>query len=277
MIKKLLSILTIFSGFTTFSQTTYTFTTAGATADQGPTQAQINTAYAATNLSGSVTIGAFQGIQQFTVPVAGIYSIEAWGAGVNGGFGAKIAGTFSFTAAQVLYMAVGQQAPTSAGGHGGTFVGTGSSLATSTAVIVAGGGGGNGGVTGVSQNSATFVTGGNPGDVGFGGTGGNGGQCNTNNTNYGGGGGGGYLSDGTNTSLYSNPGTGFINGATGGQYGSSFANTTGGYGGGGSGHTGLEPGGGGGYSGGGGGGATNSSSTGIGGGNRFGVPTFEWT
>src|SRR4051812_24380800 len=73
-----------------FSQTTYTFTNAGATGDQGPTQAQVNTAYTLTSLSGSVTISPSQGIQKFIVPTAGIYSIQAWGAGVNGGFGAKI-------------------------------------------------------------------------------------------------------------------------------------------------------------------------------------------
>jgi hypothetical protein len=253
-----------------FSQNTYTFTNAGATGDQGPTQALINTAYSSTSLNGSVTINPSQGIQRFVVPVAGVYSIQAWGAGVNSGFGAKIGGTFNFTTGQVLYIAVGQQANTSAGGHGGTFIGTGASLASSTPVIVAGGGGGNGGSTGVLQNSATYATAGNPGNVGFGGSNGNGGQCNTNNTTYGGGGGGGYLGNGVNTSSFSMPGTSFINGATGGQIGGSFANTTGGFGGGGSGHTGLEPGGGGGYSGGGGGGAPNNSSTGIGGGNRMG-------
>ncbi len=252
------------------AQATYTFSTAGATGRTGPTQAQVNTAYTSTNLSGSVTIGAFQGIQQFTIPVAGIYSITAMGAGVNGGFGAKLSGTFNFPQGQVLYVAVGQQALTSAGGHGGSFVSTGASVGTSTPLIVAGGGGGNGGVTGVPQNSAAYTTSGNPGDVGFGGINGFGGQCNTNNSTYGGGGGGGFYGDGVNTSQYSLPGSGFINGAAGGDIGSSFANTTGGFGGGGSGHTGLEPGGGGGYSGGGGGGANNQSSTGVGSGNRFG-------
>src|SRR6185312_13248572 len=116
------------------AQTTYTFTCAGATGETGPTQAQINTAYAATNLSGSVTINAFQGIQEFNIP-AGTYSVEAWGAGVNGGFGAKLGGTFNFTTAQKLYIAVGQQANSSAGGNGGTFVSTGTSVATSTPLL----------------------------------------------------------------------------------------------------------------------------------------------
>ena len=38
-----------------FAQFTYTFTNAGATGETGPTQAQINSAYASTNLNGAVT------------------------------------------------------------------------------------------------------------------------------------------------------------------------------------------------------------------------------
>ena len=96
-----------------FSQTSYTFTSAGAIGETGPTQSQINTAYTSTSLNGSVTINAFQGIQEFIIP-AGSYSIEAWGAGINGGFGAKLGGTFNFPISQKLYIAVGQQASASA-------------------------------------------------------------------------------------------------------------------------------------------------------------------
>ena len=55
------------------------FTNAGATGRFGPTQAQVNAAYTGTDLDGRVTINT-QGIQEWTVPFSGIYSIEAWGA-----------------------------------------------------------------------------------------------------------------------------------------------------------------------------------------------------
>ena len=48
-------------------QVTYSFATCGVTGSVGPTQAQVNTFYATSNLNGSVTISG-QGIQQFTVP-----------------------------------------------------------------------------------------------------------------------------------------------------------------------------------------------------------------
>ena len=55
------------------------FTNAGATGRFGPTQTQVDAAYAGTDLDGRVTINT-QGIQEWTVPFSGIYSIEAWGA-----------------------------------------------------------------------------------------------------------------------------------------------------------------------------------------------------
>ena len=55
------------------------FTNAGATGRFGPTQAQVNAAYTGTDLDGRVTINT-QGIQEWTVPFSGVYSIEAWGA-----------------------------------------------------------------------------------------------------------------------------------------------------------------------------------------------------
>ena len=48
------------------SNGTYTFTNAGATGREGPTQAQVNASYAGTNLAGLVTINT-QGIQEWTV------------------------------------------------------------------------------------------------------------------------------------------------------------------------------------------------------------------
>src|SRR5687768_9144893 len=81
------------------SQQSYTFTPAGATGSIGPTQAQVNTAYTLTNLSGSVTV--VQGIQFFTIPLTGLYRIEARGGkgyGTYGGRGAVMIGDFNITA-----------------------------------------------------------------------------------------------------------------------------------------------------------------------------------
>ena len=63
-----------------YAQTTYTFTNAGATGRYGPTQSQVNSTYSSGNsLNGSVTVNT-QGIQEWTVPANGTYTIEVWGA-----------------------------------------------------------------------------------------------------------------------------------------------------------------------------------------------------
>ena len=108
---------TLFSAFFAASimnaQTTYTFTNASAIGNTGPTTPQITAAYLSTNLNGSVTVTS--GIQQFTVPVSGLYKIEAWGAtagsaraGIDGQ-GRKISGQITLTAGTVLNIAVGQK------------------------------------------------------------------------------------------------------------------------------------------------------------------------
>lgn len=77
----------------------YTFTTCGATGINGPTQAQATTAYGSTNLAGSVTVTA--GIQNWSVPVGGLYKIEVYGAkgyGPYAGRGAYMSGEFTFNA-----------------------------------------------------------------------------------------------------------------------------------------------------------------------------------
>ena len=127
------------------AQITYSFTSAGATGRVGPSQGQINSAYASTNLNGAVTSNA--GIQTWTVPVTGPYRIDVYGAsGGNAssysGYGARITGNFTFSAGTVLNILVGQMGSTYApsnsdGGGGGSFVTNGSTL-----LAVAGGGGG---------------------------------------------------------------------------------------------------------------------------------------
>jgi hypothetical protein len=132
------------------AQQTYSFTTAGATGSLGPTQGQVNTAYASTNLNNMVTVLG-NGFQVWTVPTSGMYRIEAYGAqggashgsnpGANGGLGAMMSGDFQLTAGQVFTIVVGQQGGGSGyggGGGGGSYVATGANVP----VCVAGGGGG---------------------------------------------------------------------------------------------------------------------------------------
>ena len=254
------------------AQTSYTFSTAGATGSVGPTQLQVNSAYVSTNLNGSVTVTG-SGIQQFTVPVGGIYRIVS--AGSSGGgtinsFGCRgriVQGEVYLNAGQVLKILVGQKGVTpsiSTGGGGGSYV------VTSTNSLLAVGGGGGGYCTplassspasdGSYSNNGQNYTGSSSG--GTGGTGGNGGNGASGGW---GGGGGGFLSNGT--AALNCGGTGglsFLNGGTGGG---TCNNSVGGFGGGGGTHGNTGGGGGGGgYSGGGGSGQTPSTSSGGGGG-----------
>lgn len=179
----LFSLLICFFGYnlSSFAQT-YTFTNCSATGRLGPTQAQVNTAYTSTNLAGIVTVSG-DGIQQWTVPVSGLYSINAFGAQGGsitspanaGGLGARMQGEFYLTAGAVLNILVGQKGEDlsggNAGGGGGSFVWI---TGQSSPLIVAGGGGGGGysatGVGGVTTTSGTSGT----GATGAAGTNGNG-------------------------------------------------------------------------------------------------------
>lgn len=239
------------------AQQTYTFTPAAATGSAGPTQAMVNSAYAATNLSGSVTVNT-QGIQEFTIPISGNYRIIATGGqgwGTYGGRGASIAGDFSLTAGTVLKIVVGQLAgaPLNSlnqyGGGGGSFV----TYTNNVPLIVAGGGGGSWATSFQANSDGTVVTSGNPGlngaaANGAGGTAGGGGATASSAD-----GGGGLTGNGGGSA----PGLAFVNGAWGG------ANRgQGGFGGGGgtSSWDNQRGGGGGGYSGG--GASAHSSSSG---------------
>ena len=279
-----LLILLAFNCKTTFSQTTYTFTTAGATGQFGPTQAQLNAAYLATNLNGSVTSVA--GIQNFTVPSTGGYRIEAYGAqgGVSWGMGAYIAGDYTLTAGTILKIIVGQAGGTGNSSHGSG--GGGSFIATSTnsALIVAGGGGGRGASSPalVAYSHGTTVTAGqSPPGGGPGGTGGGGGASasgtaggtsvtaggNASGSCWASGGGGFYTDGGLYVSNTLNGGRAFLNGGLGGDISTGCApGSQGGFGGGGG--CGDRGAGGGGFSGGGGG--TNNADGGGGGGSYNG-------
>ena len=268
LLKIALGIVAVVTGLGAFAQTTYTFTNAGATGRTGPTQGQVNTAYTATTLAGAVTINT-QGIQEWTVPVTGPYSIQAFGAqggtgttngGVPGGLGASIYGEVNLTAGQVLKIVVGQigegisygNSNAGGGGGGGSFV----AYSNNTPIIVAGGGGGTGANQGVvniqTHGQATTV----PGisswtsSVATGGSGGYGG--------YDGAGGGGFYTDGANSQTVGYGGQSFVNGALGGAYATSGPYPVGSH----EGHGGFGCGGGVGHAGGGGGGYNGGNGTG---------------
>lgn len=255
-----------------WSQQTFTFTTAGGSGASGPTQLQANTAYAATNLAGSVTVNA--GIQSFTIPNTGTYLIDITGASGGstnatynkyGGLGARMAGEFFLNTGDVLTILVGQQGVNgcgTGGGGGGTYV----VLNGNQLLIAAGGGGGaasdNHGADAVTSTSGTND---NPGGVTPGGTNGGGGSaCNSIGSGSGanhGGGGGGYLGNGA-TSTAPSPGGGGLSFSNGGTGGTGAA--PGGFGGGGGGTScTVGGGGGGGYSGGAGGQQVNYCQTGL--------------
>ena len=264
-----------------YAFTSHTFTNAGATGRTGPTLSTVRTTYtnagatwAATNVNMTTN-----GIQLWTVPVSGTYTIRAVGAagGNPGTFGRgrDIQTTTTLTKGEVIRILVGQQGVAAlsnmGGGGGGTFVVRG----TQTPIIVAGGGGGRGD-TPVNQyvnSNASSATAGNKGgdgggsNNGAGGTNGGGGMASA--VTWGGGGGGGLLTDGTNSppSSQGYGGASFINGGVGG-----FADANNSYGGfGGGGGSPAGGGGGGGYSGGGGG--YDNWATG-GGGGSFGITTL---
>ncbi|HDX9712862.1 glycine-rich protein [Bacillus cereus] len=144
----------------------YSFTTAGAYGNRGPTQDQIEAAYKGTNLEGKVS--SSNGVQYWTVPLTGMYDIEAGGGrgGTNpgtttpmGGFGARIKGSFHLNAGQVLRIIVGQKGTD--GGTGAFAAGGGGASVVSikdadSPMIVAGGGGG------ASTNNIAFSP--EPGD-----------------------------------------------------------------------------------------------------------------
>lgn len=246
---------------------TYNFTNAGVSGMNGPTQGDVNTAYTSTSLDGMVTVTT-QGIQEWTVPVSGNYSIEAigasggnstWSTPRTGGQGAHISGEFNLTAGQVIMIAVGQTGETAAigGGGGATFVVSGGSP-----LIVAGAGGGASsdmdGINASTTENGTMDS----QNIINGGTLGNGGNACVTSQNNGGGGAGFYTNgmDAQPTSgvNWGRGGLSFANGLIGGLPGRLDGACTGdpygGFGGGGSGtcNT-VGGGGGGGYSGGAGG------------------------
>ena len=247
-----------------YNFTSHTFTNAGTTGRTGPTLTSVRTAYSGVSWaqnSSYLDMLNNNGIQLWTVPITGSYTIRAVGAAGGNlgtyGKGRDIQTTTTLTKGEVIRILVGQQGVgpyNTRGGGGGTFVVRG----TQTPIIVAGGGGGRSEtvINEYNNSNASSSTSGNKGgngegsNNGAGGTNGGGGVGAA--LTYGGGGGGGLLTTGGNSPAPTGGygGASFINGGVGGLelfYNGNY----GGFGGGGGSPAGG--GGGGGYSGGGGG------------------------
>jgi hypothetical protein len=154
--------INIVGGEALYSFTSHTFTNAGKTGQYGPTLSQLTTAYSPTwtDYTSNLNVTT-QGIQEWTVPSTGSYTIKAAGAGIvtaSGDFGGvgrafqgiEMQGTFTLSKGVTVRILVGQSGTygtgNSPGGSGGTYV---FYNATDTyPILVAGGGGGFEGSTG---------------------------------------------------------------------------------------------------------------------------------
>ena len=247
----ILTSLIFVPGKTAFAGTTYTFSNAGAQGMNGPTQAQINSTYAATTLSGKVVINT-QGVQEWAPPVSGRYQINIYGASGGGGkIGPGGAGAYlqiqvSLNAGETLSVVVGQKGSDSntaaaypgGSGGGGSFI---YKKSDNSYIAVAGGGGGGAGASAALFSSLSSADGKydtttgttiniSGGFIALGGVGGAGGG-KSNRTDYFGGPGAGVNSDGT--TVFGGEGKSRVNGWIGGYASSCLYPSQGGFGGGG--------------------------------------------
>ena len=262
-----------------YAFTSHVFTPCGATSRTGPGPNACQPLYGTAWASNAAYFSVTAGIQSWTVPLSGLYQIDAYGAqggdypGIStGGLGARARVAVTLSKNAVIQIAVGQRGDGSnAGcGSGASWVMTG----PTAALAVAGGGGGDGynynGFGGLATSDAaaayTFTGGGATTGTSAGGTGGLGGTVDGTTFGHGGAGilGNGRKSGNRNGS----GGFSFANGAAGGDTDNSPL-IYGGFGGGGSGSF-RFGGGGGGYSGGGGG----QIITGVGGGGGGGGGSY---
>ena len=216
-----------------------TFTTGGVTGNYGPTLTQarnglIGVPSPSTWSSTYLQMNSYQGIQQWTVPKTGYYTITCAGGGggdynysLTGGYGAVITILYKLTKGQVVSIVCGQRggftSGASLGGFGGSFV-----FISSQLLVASGGGAGT--VSASSAANASLTTKGNnavgasPGQGGVGpnggygsggspagtngqpGIAGDGGSTSVDEATTGSGGGGGWSS--TSSFLGGNGGTG---------------------------------------------------------------------
>jgi len=265
---------------TLYEFTSHTFTNCAATGSAGPLQASCRSAYSTTWDENNSYFVVTSGIQYWTVPATGTYTINAYGSRCGntsfvgsvqaGGAGARVLTTLDLTKGHVIKILVGQIGGSfayTAGGGGGTYI-YNNTTATPLAVAGGGGGGGSSGGTGFSGVTTSNGGTGHPGYAA--GINGNGSATNANSGwgmsgagifGNGNGSGPGTWQSGANALSFLNGGTG--SGQSGSDPNSACNGAPGGFGGGGGGAC-NGGGGGGGYSGGGpGGGGGGSYAAGI--------------
>ena len=141
---------THYAGSGLYSFSSHTFTNCGATGKNGPTLSNCTSAYSPswTDNTNYFNVPSNAGIQYWTVPSSGTYTIEVWGAqggnsynGTNsGGRGARMRGNFTLTEEEILKILVGQQGGQSngtfyyGGGGGGGSYNNGSNQSNSSGV-----------------------------------------------------------------------------------------------------------------------------------------------
>ena len=263
----------------TLASNTHTFTTCGQTGRVGPTQAQMRAAYSTSWDDVYLSQGAFQGYQDWTVPVSGVYEFTASGAsGYNGsgaggvGRGAVVRGRVTLTKGEIITIAVGQvgAAPASGGVWGGSGGGTFVVRKAGNEPLFIAGGGSAESNAGAGRDGVTTTLGGtSTGGVASGGAAGFGGLSIGGRSAAG----GGFSGAGQNSSSGDLGGGSFV---TGGLTHASNGRTGGfgGFGGAGQsdGNIAGQSGGAGGYSGGGGARTTTGQQSGAGGGSYI-TPT----
>lgn len=160
------------AGPSLYDFTVFNFTNAGATGNVGPTLAGALSSYdssANTWLNNASYYNVTGGVQYWTVPATGSYTVETWGA--NGaassaarvGKGAYVKGTFTLTQGEIIRIAVGQQgignvARLDFPGGGGSFVVRSPYNSNASILTVAGGGAGVSSLGGTFANAAGATT-----------------------------------------------------------------------------------------------------------------------
>ena len=173
-----------FGGAELYTFTSHTFTNCGQTGRYGPSISQCQNTYSSESWTlDAAYFSVSSGLQKWTVPVTGSYSIDAYGArGGRGyhssasgynlpGIGVRMTGTFSLTKNDVIWIGVGQKgfgkndgsastypyAP-GAGGGGSFIVKASPSSATESDILVIAGGGGGAGQNGRGTNGGHATT-----------------------------------------------------------------------------------------------------------------------